>query len=123
MTVREFHYKSKKPLSAEEKKKARAVIDKQQEQDSQIVEGIFKNREGDGMVSFSYKKYKDEPVRIYSFENGKTYKIPLGVANHINNGTKIKERDYIVNADGTKDLATFVKNERSRYEFIPTKFS
>ena len=58
---------------------------KRKREDQTEIEGIFRNHETrGGQLSFCYKVYEDEVPTQYHFEDGVTYKIPLGVARHIN---------------------------------------
>lgn len=52
-----------------------------------MVEGIFRNWEISGSpLTFSFAEGKESPKR-YTFEDGKTYVIPVRVARHINRCT------------------------------------
>lgn len=58
---------------------------KRKREDQTEIEGIFRNHETrGGQLSFCYKVYADEVPTQYHFEDNVTYKIPLGVARHIN---------------------------------------
>jgi len=107
--------------SKEEKIKAEELRQKAYEEDSKMVTGTFKNLEvKGGDVTFSYRKYKEEPYKTYHFEDGKTYTVPLGVAKHIKEMTKVKKHAYLVDKDGKKIKG--VGSFDQRYEFIPTEF-
>lgn len=50
------------------------------------VRGIFRFNEcPGGVMSFSFKEFKEDEVKSYTLEDGKIYTIPLGVAKHLNN--------------------------------------
>jgi hypothetical protein len=55
------------------------------EKDSQKVKGkfIFHEVPG-GAISFTYRKYREEQPKNYTFKDGDIYEIPLGVAKHLN---------------------------------------
>jgi len=113
---------TKKSLTAEGKKKAKELLEKQKEEDSKMVTGVFKNLEVPGdTFSFVYKMYKDEPYQRYELKDGETYTIPLGVARHINS-IKKKERDYKVDSRGDKTLETFVSGFTQRVQFLSKEF-
>lgn len=113
--------KKRKKLTPEEKKKAEALLKKKQEEDSQMVTGVFKNLEGEGEISFNYGIYPDEPSKVYCFQHNEECTIPLGVAKHINN-VAVKQRDYILDAQGVPTLKTGVKGTRQRMQFISKNF-
>lgn len=120
---REYKYRSGRKRTSEEKKKLEALKEKERDEDSRLVTGTFYNRESKNAIAkFPYKKYKEDSYVIYEFENGRTYTIPVGVANHINKGTQVKERDYAVGPDGSKKLYTVIRSLRNRFEFVSTQF-
>jgi hypothetical protein len=105
-------------LTAAEDKRQKAL-----EEDSRKVTGIFKNLEAPGGdAEFAYKVYKEDPIRVYHFNDGQKDTIPFGLAKHINNGTAYANRDYVTNPDGTKQLYTYVKSKTQRYQFLSTEF-
>ena len=57
----------------------------QRDRDRELVSGIFRFYEvPGGSMSFCFKMYKQDPVERFDFIDGETYKIPLGVAKHLN---------------------------------------
>lgn len=121
--VKEFNHNFTGKRTAEEKKKLKATIEANREEDSKMVTGKFKNLESKGgSLTFSYRKYKEDPYRTYTFIDGNTYTIPLGVAKHLNKGTTVAERDYAVGPDGVKKLYTIIKNRRERFSFTSTEY-
>jgi len=121
--VQEFTVGTKQKRSKEELKKAEEMREKARDEDSRMVKGIFKNLEAPGgSLTFSYRKYKEDPHRTYTFQDGKDYTIPLGVAKHINQMTAVPERDYAKGPDGTPQLYTIVSSKRQRYQFLSTEY-
>lgn len=121
--VREYNLQTKSKHTKEEIKKADELRERQKDEDSKMVTGIFKNIEAPkGSLTFTYRKYKEEPYRTYEFQDGHTYTVPLGVAKHINNMTAVAERDYARGPDGKPLLQTIVKSKRQRYQFLSTEF-
>lgn len=119
--VKEFNIGTRRKKTKEELIKAEEKRQKALEEDSKMVTGTFKNLEvKGGDVTFSYRKYKEEPYRKYHFEDGETYTVPLGVAKHIKEMTKVKKHAYLVDKDGKKIKG--VGSHDQRYEFIPTEF-
>ena len=123
MSVKTFHFAKKKPLTEKEKLEAKKKLEEQREKDSEIVEGIFRSHGIKGKVKFSYHAYKEDGTDIYEMEDGVTYKIPRGVANHINERACYNEREHVKGPDGQLTLATIIKKKEKRYEFIPTGFN
>ena len=119
--VREFTSTSRRKRSKEELKKAEELREKMRDEDSKPVTGIFKNIEvPGGDLEFTYRKYKEDPYRSYRFEDGKEYTVPLGVAKHINQMTKVKRHSYLVNQEGKK--ISGVGSYRQRYQFLSKEF-
>jgi len=121
--VKEMSYKLLGKRTTAEKTKLEDKRQKQREEDSKMVTGVFKNLESrNGTVTFPYRAYKEDPFRSYTLTDGQTYTIPLGVAKHINNNTTVSERDYAIGPDGTKKLYTIIRSKRSRFQFVSTDF-
>lgn len=123
MSIKTFNFVKKKPLNTKEKEDAKKKIAAMREKDNEMVTGIFKNRDGEKEISFSYGKYKEDGTSVYKFEDGKTYTIPRMVADHLNESTAVAKREYGVNPDGTQSLQTIIRQKHKRYEFISTNFS
>lgn len=118
--VREVEVRPKSKRSAEEKRKASDLIRKAMEADAKLVTGVFKNLEAPGGdLEFAYRGYKDEPIRVYHFNDGETYTIPLGVAKHLNNTTKVKRHKYLVDSQGKRIVDG---TPRQRYQFLSTEY-
>lgn len=120
--VKEFYPAPiRKKKTEKEKKEAEDLRQKQRDEDSKMVTGVFENEEvSGGDVTFTYKAYKEDPHRQYHLEDGKTYTIPLGVAKHINNTTKHKKHEYLVGPDGKKHPA--IGTPRRRFKFSSKEF-
>lgn len=57
----------------------------QRDKDREMVKGIFKFYEvPGGSMSFVYRAYKEDPVERFDLVDGQVYKLPLGVAKHLN---------------------------------------
>jgi len=119
--VKEITITDRSKLGAEAKRKASAMLAKYREEDAKLVKGVFKNLEAPGCdLEFPYLKYKGEPIRVYTFEDGKEYTIPLGVAKHINQQCKYKRHKWLVDAEGKPMLGADKPTER--YQFVSTDF-
>jgi hypothetical protein len=68
-----------------EDKAVKEKIRSQKAYDNVPVTGKFMNRRAPGqMAKLTYQKYEDDPVKWYEFYDGKTYTIPRGFADQIN---------------------------------------
>lgn len=64
---------------------AKKNLDEQRVEDARIVRGKFNYIEcPGGILEFSFKKYKGDPIVKYSLKDGEVYSIPLMVAKHLN---------------------------------------
>ena len=121
--VKEISINNRKKRTPEEMIGAEDKRREQLDADSKMVTGIFKNLESPGGdLEFTYRKYKEEPFKVYHFLDGQKYTIPLGVAKHLNNETAYAQRDYATGPDGSKQLYTFVKSRKQRYQFLSTEY-
>lgn len=96
-------------------------IKEQQREESRIVKGRFQCFQPvGGSVSFSFKKYKDDPVTTYNMKDGEIYEIPLSVARHLNQNCKYPINTLAMNDNGTQrvDAGRWV----SRVSFTPLEF-
>lgn len=92
------------------------------EEDSKMVRGIFRNHEiPGGNVMFPFRKYKFDPVKEYTLNDGEIYELPRMVASHINNNCS-----YPVHKHATDDKGrpvAIVGSRVQRYSFYPTEFA
>lgn len=77
---------SEKLVSCRNERKAlEEKIAAQKAYDNEKITGRFMNRRAPGQpAKLTYCKYADDPVTWYFFEDGKTYTIPRGFADQIN---------------------------------------
>ena len=121
--VKEFNFNFTGKRTPAEKKKLEDLRQQKRDEDSKIVTGMFKNLEcKGGELKLTYRTYKEDPYRTYTFEDGQTYSIPIGLAKHINKGTNIPEREYATGPDGHKKLYTIIRSKRDRFQFVSTEF-
>ena len=103
------------------------TIEKQKAYDNVKVTGKFINRRSPGQdVKLTYLKYVDDPVKWYTFEDGKVYTIPRGFADQINEHyytphfiQKPGEMDPNKPSTAIHDVDTSNK----KYAFVPVNFS
>lgn len=73
------------------KEEVKALIERMKAYDAEMVTGIFENREAPGQgLRFSICLYGEE-YEVYELFDGERYRIPRGVARHLNNGCASKE--------------------------------
>ncbi len=91
--------KKKEPLTKAEMKKLR---DKHREP----VRGkfIFHECPG-GMLEFTFREFKEDPLERYSLIDGMVYTLPLGVAKHLNKNCWIPEYNYVQGEKGLGQAA------------------
>lgn len=107
--------KSKKQLHEERLRKL-------WEEDSKLVRGIFRNHEiPGGNVMFPFRKYKFDPVKEYTLNDGEIYELPRMVATHINNNCSYPVHKHATDDKG-KPVA-IVGSRVQRYSFYPTEFA
>jgi hypothetical protein len=88
---------SKKAAAEKQKPNYKYLRDK----DREPVKGIFRFYEAPGgNLSFSFKKWPQDQVENYSFNDGQIYTIPLGVAKHLNKEGWYPVHDYKMDESG-----------------------
>ena len=95
--------------------------------DNQKVTGKFINRRAPGQaVRLTYLKYEDDPVKWYDFVDGKTYTIPKGFADQINEyyySPKFIQKDEpIQNMEEPGSQIAYVDTSNKKYAFVPVNF-
>lgn len=101
----------KKISKAEAAKKMAA----QQEKDNELVYGVFKNYENPGAtLVFSYKWYPGEDMKEYELRDGERYRIPRGVAKHLNNNCFYKEYKHLPGEKGDVGMRAAFNDGRLR---------
>ena len=90
------------PLAPEKKApKEKPNLRYMRDKDREMVTGIFRFYEiPGGSMSFSFKKYKEDPIERFDLVDGVTYRIPLGVARHLNKNGWIPVHQYSVDETG-----------------------
>lgn len=89
------------------------------EYDNQMVRGIFRYDEvPTGILVFSYRKYKKDPIKNYTLEDGNTYTLPRGVAKHLASTGGYPVHEYQTNADGRPVVRIGRKKRRYSFESL-----
>jgi len=109
---------------AKVKSKPQLTLKQQRERDREPVRGVFKYHENPGgIVKFSIKLYREDPIETYELRDGASYTLPRGVAMHLNKNTSYPEYEHsrvAVEASGIPELK--VKRKVSRMGFYPLDF-
>ncbi len=77
-------------------------LQKQKKEDSRLVKAEYMNSRGrHERLTKPYCRYAGDPIQIWHFIPGKTYEVPLGLVNEVNDKSKImKKRSGLVSIDG-----------------------
>lgn len=75
------------------------------DKDRTMVKGkfIFHEVPG-GRLSFSFKKYKEDPVERFDLDDGQIYSLPLGVAKHLNSECKYPIHGYAMDENNKPQM-------------------
>lgn len=109
-------------------KTAAEKIRTQKEYDNVKVTGRFMNRRAPGqMVKLTYIKYDDDPVKWYEFHDGRTYTIPRGFADQLNehyhSPVFVQKTGPIDNPDDPGSQIAEVNRENKKYAFVAIGFN
>lgn len=104
-------------------------LEKQKKEDSKLVKAEYMNSRGKHeRLTKPYCKYAGDPIQIWHFIPGKTYEVPLGLVNEVNDSSKkIPKRSGLVSIDGEpikKDESPLEKDEEGEWlhRFSPVGF-
>jgi hypothetical protein len=119
----------KQVTNINKRKSMEEVIEKQKIIDNEKVTGRFMNRRSPGQsVKLTYMKYEDDPVKWYFFDDGRTYTIPRGFADQINeyyHTPTFKEKQgpqIITDKVGENSAIAEVDRSNKKYAFVPVAF-
>lgn len=104
------------------KAKKNSKRDANWERDHTMVRGVFKNFELPGApVSFSFHKYKGDPIARYTLTDGDTFELPHMVVRHINDNCRYPVNEFATGHDGkpSHKIGKWVQ----RYGFYSTDFN
>ncbi len=108
---------------SEEKKAAKEKIEAQKHFDNVRVTGKFINRRAPGQpAKLTYQKYIDDPVKWYTFEDGKVYTIPRGFADQIRdhyNTPRFIQREGPMDPSQPQSQVHEVDTSNKKYDFTP----
>ncbi len=76
-------------------------LEKLRLEESKLVKGVFQDNElKGGKITFPFKKYKEDPIVQYTFEDGKEYEVPLAVVRHLNRDCAYETHHHLLDANG-----------------------
>lgn len=126
VTPQEVAISQKQVTMSNEKESLKEKIARQKEFDSVPVTGKFINRRAPGnSVKLTYMKYHDDPVKWWTFQDGKTYTIPRGFADQINeyyHRPQFIQKEGEMNPDMPNSAISEVDRSNKIYAFVPTSF-
>lgn len=104
-----------------DKKAKKPNLNYLREKDRKLVTGKFVNHETPGgVIDFCFRKYKGDKVERYKFEDGKVYRIPRGVALHIQNNCWYPVHEFRQDETGRPHQEIGFK--KKRFSFMPLDF-
>src|SRR5690348_12726000 len=109
-----------------EKETLREKIERQKAYDNQLVTGKFMNLRVPGKTEkMTYIKNTGDPVKWYIFEHGKTYTIPRGFADQINDyyhTPRFIQRQGAMNPDHPESQIAEVDTSNKKFAFVTVGF-
>lgn len=89
------------------------------DKDREMVKGIFRFHECPGaMMSFPFKKWKEDEVERYDLVDGEVYTIPLGVAKHLNQNLWYPLHAYAQDENGKNLMKIGQKIRRCSFQSL-----
>jgi hypothetical protein len=104
-------------------------LEKQKKEDARLVKAEYMNSRGrHERLTKPYCKYAGDQIEIWHFIPGKTYEVPLGLVNEVNDKNKImKKREGLLSVDGqsvNKDDRPLSNDEEGQWlhKFVAASF-
>jgi len=102
-------------------------IERQKAYDNQMITGRFMNLRAPGQpAKLTYMKYADDPVKWYNFEDRKTYTIPRGFVDQINeyyHTPRFIQKNEPMDPDAPSSQIHDVDTSNKKYAFVPLGFN
>ena len=106
-------------------------IELQKKRDNEMVTGKFLNRKSPGQpIKVGYLKYEDDPVKLYTLEDGKIYTIPRGFMDQLNGGDEknpcyytphFTQKNDIMDPTRPSSAIHDVDSSNKKYAFFETR--
>lgn len=91
------------------------MVERQREKDSELVTGRFKNFETPGgSVFFNIHLYPGDDFKAYELRDGEMYRLPRGVARHLNTNCFYREYRHLPGQAGQEGLRSGPADGRPR---------
>lgn len=69
--------------------------------DAKLVKGVFQDNEvKGGHVTFPFKKWKGDELKVYTLIDGEEYELPIAVVKHLNSGCCYDQHSYLQDVHG-----------------------
>ena len=117
---------AKQLTASSEKRAALKKLEDQKAFDKVLVTGKFMNRRSPGQsVKLPYIKYAEDPVKWYPFVDGKTYTIPRGFADQLNeyyHTPQFTQRIGPMDGNDPDSQIESVDTSNKKYAFVALNF-
>lgn len=104
-------------------------MERQKKEDSRFVKAEYMNSRGmHERLTKPYCKYSGDPIQVWHFIPGKTYEVPVGLVNEVNDKNKVmKRREGLLSVDGDevqKNGAPLSRDQEGEWlhKFVPVSF-
>lgn len=117
MQIKEVYAKPKKSMDPV---KFSELITKMKKEHEKLCKGMFEFLDAQGgWFEFTYKWFKDDPIRTIKIQHGEICELPMGIVKHINNTKrKIRKFDMVQLPDGSRGIPQGYEVQ-SRVRFTP----
>jgi hypothetical protein len=106
-------------MTIENKKITKANVKFLRDKDREIVKGIFRFHEvPGGSMSFVYRAYKEDEVERFDLIDGGVYKLPLGVAKHLNKNVWYPIHGHMEDENGKPTMKIHQKVRRCSFQSL-----
>jgi len=104
-------------------------MERQKKEDSRLVKAEYMNSRGrHERLTKPYCKYAGDPIQIWHFIPGRTYEVPMGLINEVNDKSKhLAKREGLLSVDGNdvqRDGSPLSRDQEGDWlhKFIPISF-
>jgi len=102
-----------------DKKALKQKLKYMRDKDREPVSGVFRFYEvPGGSVSFVFKAYEGDPIEKFTLIDNETYRIPLGVAKHLNKNGSYPVHSYAVDKNGVPVMKIGQKVRRFGFQSL-----
>ncbi len=114
MEIKEIHKRGHVKMAPE---RYEELVKKKRKEDDRLVKGMFEFVDAQGgWLDFSWRYYKDEPIRTFKIVHGEICELPMGIVKHLNNCVrKVRTLGAIQNPQSRGVPQTLTKISRMRF--------